>query len=160
MTPLAAILTARLRPARSDGDRGEPQRSQRSHSLGMRLLVPLTAVFACLAVIAMVAVAAPYAIWVLKQAADGLPRELDEAALIDGATPPQLFRLVFLPLIVPSMIAVDRSDLTPIVWYIGITPSVTSPTRMRYCATCATAAMRSARCRRGTPLGLPVVPEV
>jgi multiple sugar transport system permease protein len=62
-------------------------------------------------IIAMVAVAAPYAIWVLKQAADGLPRELDEAALIDGATPPQLFRLVFLPLIVPSLIAVGTYAL-------------------------------------------------
>jgi multiple sugar transport system permease protein len=62
-------------------------------------------------IIAMVAVASPYAIWVLKQAADGLPRELDEAALIDGATPPQLFRLVFLPLIVPSLIAVGTYAL-------------------------------------------------
>jgi multiple sugar transport system permease protein len=36
---------------------------------------------------AMVAIAAPYAIWVLKQASDKLPYELDEAALMDGATP-------------------------------------------------------------------------
>ena len=57
-------------------------------------------------IIAMVTIAAPYAIWVLKQAADNLPNELDEAAKIDGATPFQLFRLVFLPLMVPSMVAV------------------------------------------------------
>ena len=45
-------------------------------------------------ILAMVAIAAPYAIWVLKQASDKLPLELDEAAIMDGATAPQLFRLV------------------------------------------------------------------
>jgi len=48
-------------------------------------------------VLAMVTLAAPYAIWVLKQASDKLPYELDEAARIDGATPLQLFRLVYCP---------------------------------------------------------------
>ena len=57
-------------------------------------------------VLAMVAVASPYAIWVLKQASDKLPVELDEAAVMDGATPPQLFRLVYLPLMAPSLVAI------------------------------------------------------
>ena len=57
-------------------------------------------------ILAMVAIASPYAIWVLKQASDNLPVELDEAAIIDGATPPQLFRLVYLPLMAPSLVAV------------------------------------------------------
>ena len=57
-------------------------------------------------VLAMVTLAAPYAIWVLKQASDKLPFELDEAARIDGATPMQLFRLVYLPLMVPSLVAI------------------------------------------------------
>lgn len=57
-------------------------------------------------VLAMVALASPYAIWVLKQASDKLPRELDEAAIIDGATVPQLFRLVYLPLMMPSLVAI------------------------------------------------------
>jgi multiple sugar transport system permease protein len=57
-------------------------------------------------VLAMVTIAAPYAIWVLKQASDKLPWELDEAARIDGATPMQLFRLVYLPLMVPSLVAI------------------------------------------------------
>jgi multiple sugar transport system permease protein len=60
---------------------------------------------------AMVAIAAPYAIWVLKQASDKLPYELDEAALMDGATPLQLFRYVYLPLIVPSLVAVGTYAL-------------------------------------------------
>lgn len=57
-------------------------------------------------ILAMMTIAAPYAIWVLKQASDKLPLELDEAAIMDGATPMQLFRLVYLPLMVPSLVAV------------------------------------------------------
>ena len=62
-------------------------------------------------VLAMVTLAAPYAIWVLKQASDKLPWELDEAARIDGATPLQLFRLVYLPLMTPSMVAIGTYAL-------------------------------------------------
>lgn len=57
-------------------------------------------------IIAMVAIASPYAIWVLKQASDKLPLELDEAAVMDGASAMQLFRLVYLPLMGPSLVAV------------------------------------------------------
>lgn len=57
-------------------------------------------------ILAMVTLAAPYAIWVLKQASDKLPHELDEAAVMDGASPVQLFRLVYLPLMTPSLVAV------------------------------------------------------
>jgi multiple sugar transport system permease protein len=57
-------------------------------------------------ILAMVTIASPYAIWVLKQASDKLPYELDEAAVMDGATPPQLFRLVYLPLMLPSLVAI------------------------------------------------------
>ena len=62
-------------------------------------------------ILAMVTIATPYAIWVLKQASDKLPIELDEAARIDGATPLQLFRLVYLPLMLPSMVAVGTYAL-------------------------------------------------
>lgn len=57
-------------------------------------------------IFAMVTVASPYAIWVLKQASDKLPYELDEAAVMDGASPMQLFRMVYLPLMLPSLVAV------------------------------------------------------
>ena len=57
-------------------------------------------------ILCMVALASPYAIWVLKQASDKLPRELDEAAIVDGATVPQLFRLVYLPMMKPSLVAI------------------------------------------------------
>jgi len=57
-------------------------------------------------ILAMVTIASPYAIWVLKQASDKLPVELDEAAIMDGATTLQLFRLVYLPLMMPSLVAI------------------------------------------------------
>jgi multiple sugar transport system permease protein len=62
-------------------------------------------------ILAMVTIATPYSIWVLKQASDKLPLELDEAARIDGATPLQLFRLVYLPLMMPSLVAVGTYAL-------------------------------------------------
>jgi multiple sugar transport system permease protein len=62
-------------------------------------------------ILAMTTIAAPYSIWVLKQASDKLPWELDEAARIDGASPLQLFRLVYLPLMTPSLVAVGTYAL-------------------------------------------------
>lgn len=62
-------------------------------------------------ILAMVTIATPYAIWVLKQASDKLPVELDEAAVMDGASPMQLFRLVYLPLMAPSLVAVGTYAL-------------------------------------------------
>jgi multiple sugar transport system permease protein len=62
-------------------------------------------------ILAMVTIASPYCIWVLKQASDKLPYELDEAARMDGASPMQLFRLVYLPLMVPSLVAVGTYAL-------------------------------------------------
>jgi multiple sugar transport system permease protein len=62
-------------------------------------------------ILAMVTIATPYSIWVLKQASDKLPFELDEAARMDGASPLQLFRLVYLPLMAPSLVAVGTYAL-------------------------------------------------
>ena len=62
-------------------------------------------------ILAMVTIATPYSIWVLKQASDKLPIELDEAARMDGASPLQLFRLVYLPLMAPSLVAVGTYAL-------------------------------------------------
>jgi len=57
-------------------------------------------------ILAMTTIASPYAIWVLKQASDKLPYELDEAAIMDGASAMQLFRLIYLPLMAPSLVAI------------------------------------------------------
>jgi multiple sugar transport system permease protein len=62
-------------------------------------------------ILAMVTIASPYCIWVLKQASDKLPYELDEAAKMDGASALQLFWLVYLPLMVPSLVAVGTYAL-------------------------------------------------
>lgn len=62
-------------------------------------------------ILAMVTIASPYAIWVLKQASDKLPVELDEAAVMDGASPLQLFRLVYVPLMLPSLVAIGTYAL-------------------------------------------------
>ena len=48
----------------------------------------------------------PFAIWLMTSYIDGIPADLDEAASVDGATAPQVLRLVILPLVVPGMVAV------------------------------------------------------
>jgi multiple sugar transport system permease protein len=62
-------------------------------------------------ILAMVTIAAPYSIWVLKQSSDQLPVELDEAAIMDGASPMQLFWLVYVPLMAPALVAVGTYAL-------------------------------------------------
>ena len=57
-------------------------------------------------IFAMVTLASPYAIWVMNQASAKLPVELDEAARIDGATPLQILRFVYLPLMAPTLVAI------------------------------------------------------
>jgi multiple sugar transport system permease protein len=48
----------------------------------------------------------PFAIWLLTSYMDGIPTELDQAALIDGATRWQAMRFVILPLVGPGLVAV------------------------------------------------------
>src|SRR5258708_26763004 len=62
-------------------------------------------------ILAMVPIASPSASWVLKQASDKLPVELDEAAVMDGATTLQIFRLVYIPLMMPSLVAIGTYAL-------------------------------------------------
>ncbi|HSG42170.1 MAG TPA: ABC transporter permease subunit [Anaerolineales bacterium] len=53
--------------------------------------------------IAMVATALPFAIWNLKGYVDTIPKELEEAAAIDGADPNQIFFRIVLPLALPQL---------------------------------------------------------
>jgi multiple sugar transport system permease protein len=53
-----------------------------------------------------VAFATPYAILILHQYGKLIPTELDEAAKIDGASPFQVYRLVYVPLMAPALVAV------------------------------------------------------
>ena len=43
--------------------------------------------------------------------AETVPAELDEAAKVDGASVPQMFRLVYLPLMTPALIAIGTYAL-------------------------------------------------
>lgn len=51
------------------------------------------------------AFATPFATWLLKGFLDSVPKDLEEAARIDGASSPQVTRLIILPLLAPGMVA-------------------------------------------------------
>jgi multiple sugar transport system permease protein len=55
--------------------------------------------------------ATPYAILILQQYAKLIPLELDEAAQVDGASPVQVFRRIYLPLMTPALVAVGTYAL-------------------------------------------------
>ena len=46
----------------------------------------------------------PFTVWVLTSFFQGLPREIEQAAIVDGATPFQTFRLILLPLTAPALV--------------------------------------------------------
>jgi trehalose/maltose transport system permease protein len=46
----------------------------------------------------------PFAVWVLTSFFRGLPEEIEQAALVDGATTLQTFRLILLPLTAPALV--------------------------------------------------------
>ena len=62
-------------------------------------------------VAANVTFAAPYAILILQQYAKLIPSELDEAAQVDGASPVQVYRRIYLPLMAPALAAVGTYAL-------------------------------------------------
>ena len=53
-----------------------------------------------------IAILMPLATWMLKGFFDGIPRELDDAAMIDGATRWVAFRRIVLPIAMPGLTAV------------------------------------------------------
>jgi multiple sugar transport system permease protein len=55
--------------------------------------------------------ATPYAIFIFKQYSASIPHELDEAARIDGASPPQIFFRIYLPLMAPALVAIGTYAL-------------------------------------------------
>jgi len=62
-------------------------------------------------VAANVTFATPYAIVILRQYAALIPIELDEAARVDGATPGQVYRRLYVPLMAPALTAVGTFAL-------------------------------------------------
>lgn len=55
--------------------------------------------------------ATPYAIFIFQQYGTSIPRELDEAARIDGASPFQTFYRIYLPLMAPALVAIGTYAL-------------------------------------------------
>ncbi|HVL54535.1 MAG TPA: ABC transporter permease subunit, partial [Vitreimonas sp.] len=53
--------------------------------------------------LAVISAQLPFAIWNLKGYLDTIPRDLEEAAAVDGATQNQIFRKIVLPLAVPAI---------------------------------------------------------
>jgi len=62
-------------------------------------------------VAANVTFATPYAILILRQYARLIPIELDEAAQVDGASPGEVYRRIYLPLMAPALAAVGTFAL-------------------------------------------------
>jgi multiple sugar transport system permease protein len=52
------------------------------------------------------AIQLPFSLYIMRNAFEAVPRELEEAAVIDGANSWQLLRSIFLPAVVPAMITV------------------------------------------------------
>lgn len=46
----------------------------------------------------------PFTVWVLTSFFRGLPAEIEQAAIVDGATPFQTFRMILLPLLAPALV--------------------------------------------------------
>jgi ABC-type glycerol-3-phosphate transport system permease component len=57
-------------------------------------------------IVAYLLIGLPVAVWMLKGYLDDIPRDLDEAAMVDGATQIQVLRHILLPLIAPAATAV------------------------------------------------------
>ena len=84
-----------------------------------------------LAVIAVeVTFATPYAIFIFQQYSASIPYELDEAARIDGASPPQIFFKIYLPLMAPALVAIGTYALL-LSWneYLYVRPARTASSR-------------------------------
>lgn len=81
---------------------------------GVLLIVPLYILFAKLGlldnifglVVAYATTALPFSVWMLKNFFDAVPKELDEAARVDGLGPFRTFWRIILPLTIPGVAVV------------------------------------------------------
>lgn len=80
---------------------------------GIVLILPLFVVYKALGltnslsglILAYLSFNLPFLVWILMGFYEGIPRELEEAALIDGATPVQAFARVIFPTSAPGVMA-------------------------------------------------------
>ena len=73
----------------------------------------------------------PFCTWIMIGYFASIPRELDEAALIDGASWPQMLTKIFIPVALPGIIAATIFALT-VSWAAFVYPTafVTTPDQM------------------------------
>jgi raffinose/stachyose/melibiose transport system permease protein len=57
-------------------------------------------------ILVMVSIQLPFAVLILRAFIASIPREIDEAAIIDGASPFQLFHRIIFPLLRPAIITI------------------------------------------------------
>lgn len=69
---------------------------------------------------------APQTVWFMKNFIDAVPTEIEEAALVDGASRPQILRQIVLPLIRPGIAAVFVLGMIA-TWNDYITVAVFAP---------------------------------
>jgi multiple sugar transport system permease protein len=48
----------------------------------------------------------PFSVYLMRNSFEGIPREIEEAAVVDGCSSFQILRRVFLPLVIPGMVTV------------------------------------------------------
>ena len=48
----------------------------------------------------------PFSIYLMRNSFEGIPKELEEAGRVDGASSLQILRSIFMPLIIPGMVTV------------------------------------------------------
>ena len=75
------------------------------------------------ALILVLAGGSAYNIWLLKSYIDGLPVELDEAAMVDGANEFQVFYKIIIPLAMPQLAVVSYTHLEGNLEFVASTVS-------------------------------------
>ena len=55
-------------------------------------------------IVAHIILGIPFSLWLLKGYFDGVPKELDEAAMIDGASPTEVLVRIVMPLVAPGVV--------------------------------------------------------
>ena len=73
----------------------------------------------------------PFCTWIMIGYFASIPKELDEAALIDGATWPQMLMKIFIPVALPGIIAATIFAFT-VSWAAFVYPTafITTPDQM------------------------------
>ena len=73
--------------------------------------------------------AIPFSIWMMTSYMNSIPRELDEAAIVDGASRLQTIRLIILPLAMPGIVTTGDLHLRGVVERVSVRDDAVGPER-------------------------------